>query len=77
MTHKEMSENYRQFAVKVANMYANMEVMRDSCKLMSEAARDAGGPWGGLEEALLVMGGVLASLVLYADEYGKEAKGKK
>ena len=77
MTHKEMSDEYRKFAVALANAYVNIDEMREQCKTMSEETMDNGDPWDDLEETLLAMGGALASLVIYADEYGKEAKGKK
>ena len=76
MTNKEAAANYKEMMVDMANMIARINAMKERSEYISEQMHDNSDPACDLSEALEKLGKALASMVTYADEYGKEEEGK-
>ena len=76
MTNKEAAASYKEMMVDLANMIARIDAMKSRSEYISEQMHDNSDPACDLSEALEKLGKALASIVTYADEYGREEDSK-
>ena len=72
-----VSKSYREMAVKLANLLAQVNEMKGSAEYLTDITHDNGDPVFELTEAVEKLGIALASCVTYAKEYANEAEGKE
>ena len=65
---------YQEGARKVAAMLSQLENMKERWQLLMEHSGDNGDPYIDAEEALLKLGHLLSSLVIYQHEYERASE---
>lgn len=72
MTKKEISTEYSKASVKIAEMISVLSDFKNTFRMMSDEQKDNADPECDADDAIQALGKLLASVVIYADEYNEK-----